>query len=250
MAILEELIREIDRKPEKAKALLDKLSEVDTRLSIALQLSRFADEMVTLREDFNRMSEEIRQLREEQVRLREEQVRLREDFNRMSNEIKQLREDFNRMMGVVGGLQEDYRSMKRLYIDMRSALVSGFGELCKFAGVTFEQFVRKFLTNMMREAWRIPGDKEFEKVTVDGEEINLFLDEPLTVGEVTSYAESDEDVKKLLRKAEIVRKKYGREPRKILVILTATSQAASRIKQLARDNNIELIIGKEVKQPS
>ena len=240
MAILEELIKEIDQRPEKAKALLDKLSEVDTRLSIALQLSRFADEMVTLREDFNRMSEEIRQLREEQVRLRE-------DFNRMSNEIKQLREDFNRMMGVVRGLQEDYRSMKRLYIDMRSALVSGFGELSKFAGVTFEQFVRKFLTNMMREAWRIPGDKEFEKVTVDGEEINLFLDEPLTVGEVTSYAESDEDVRKLLRKAEIVRKKYGREPRKILVILTATSQAASRIKQLARDNNIELIIGKEVK---
>jgi len=240
MAILEELIKEIDQRPEKAKALLDKLSEVDTRLSIALQLSRFADEMVTLREDFNRMSEEIRQLREEQVRLRE-------DFNRMSNEIKQLREDFNRMMGVVRGLQEDYRSMKRLYIDMRSALVSGFGELSKFAGVTFEQFVRKFLTNMMREAWRIPGDKEFEKVTLDGEEINLFLDEPLTVGEVTSYAESDEDVRKLLRKAEIVRKKYGREPRKILVILTATSQAASRIKQLARDNNIELIIGKEVK---
>ena len=240
MAILEELIKEIDQRPEKAKALLDKLSEVDTRLSIALQLSRFADEMVTLREDFNRMSEEIRQLREEQVRLRE-------DFNRMSNEIKQLREDFNRMMGVVRGLQEDYRSMKRLYIDMRSALVSGFGELSKFAGVTFEQFVRKFLTNMMREAWRIPGDKEFEKATVDGEEINLFLDEPLTVGEVTSYAESDEDVKKLLRKAEIVRRRYGREPRKILVILTATSQAASRIKQLARDNNIELIIGKEVK---
>ena len=240
MSILEELVREIENEPEKARTLLDKLSEVDTRFSLVLKMDRFLTEMIKLREDFNKMSQEIKQLREEQIRLRE-------DFNKMSQEIKQLREDFNKMMDTIRKMQEDYRSMKELYYSIQSALISGFGELSKFAGVTFEHFIRRFLTQMMRKSGEIPADKELSSAEVDGEQINLFLDEPLIVGEVTSYADSADEAKKLLRKIEVVRRKYGREPKKILVILTATYPAAREIEEISKNNSIELVIGKKVR---
>jgi hypothetical protein len=51
---------------------------------------------------------------------------------------------------------------------------------------------------------------------------------------------------KLLRKAEVARASYSREPRKILVILTAKKEAADEIRKLAKENNVKLIIGKLV----
>jgi len=66
----------------------------------------------------------------------------------------------------------------------------------------------------------------------------------LIIGEVTSYADSVDEIMKLLRKAEGAKVKYSREPRKILVILTARSDAAKEIKRIAEEKGVKLIIGR------
>jgi hypothetical protein len=66
------------------------------------------------------------------------------------------------------------------------------------------------------------------------------------VGEVTAYAESAEEMVKLLRKAEVAKARYSREPRKILVALTARREAARELRRMAEEKSVELIIGKIV----
>ncbi len=261
MPLLRELLSEVERDREGARSLLKKLVEAYPELSIAAQLKRFLDELsilgesfnkiieeqaslrmeqFRLREDFNKTMDIIEGLREEQVRLREEQVRLREDFNRMNMELKALREDFSRIVGVVEGLQRGHRRLE-------SAMLAGFEELRKFAGLSFEEFVRRFLSRSLWLEGVLPEGVMLEKRVLDGEDINLFLEDPLIVGEVTAYAESVEEVDKLLRKARIARERFGREPMMILVVLSAPEKAADRINMLSEQYGIKCIVGKRVR---
>jgi purine-nucleoside phosphorylase len=82
---------------------------------------------------------------------------------------------------------------------------------------------------------------------VDGEEVNIFLEDPLIVGEVTAYADSVDEIMKLLRKAELVKSKYSREPRKMMmIILTAKRDVAKEIERIAEERGVKLVIGKVV----
>jgi hypothetical protein len=127
-----------------------------------------------------------------------ELIKIREDFNR-------LREDFNRMLEVIKHLQEGQARLEKRITSLESAMISGFGEISKFAGLTFEEFVRKFLTASLRKSGEIPGDAELTKGFIYGEEINLFLEDPLIAGEATGYAESPDEITKLLRKIELAK---------------------------------------------
>jgi hypothetical protein len=132
-----------------------------------------------------------------------ELIKIREDFNR-------LREDFNRMLEVIKHLQEGQARLEKRITSLESAMISGFGEISKFAGLTFEEFVRKFLTASLRKSGEIPGDAELTKGFIYGEEINLFLEDPLIVGEATGYAESPDEITKLLKKLSWLRRNIPR----------------------------------------
>jgi len=192
---------------------------------ILRRLDRHEAELIKLREDFNK---------------------LREDFNKLREDFNKIREDFNKMLEVIRHLQEGHARLERRITSLESAMISGFGEISKFAGLTFEEFVRKFLSASLRKSGEIPGDAEITRGLIYGEEINLFLEDPLIVGEVTGYAESPDEITKLLRKIELAKAKYSKEPRKFLVILTAKSDAAREIRRIAEEKGIELIIGKLV----
>jgi hypothetical protein len=215
-------------------------------LEILKRLDTIAEEQTKLREEQTKIWNEIGMIREEQTKLREEQTKIWNEIGMIREEQTKLREDFNKMLDVIRQLQEGQARMERRVDSLESAMISGFGEMSKFAGLTFEEFVRKFLTASLRKSGEIPGHKELIRGAVDGEEINLFLDEPLIVGEVTSYTESTDEIMKLLRKAEMVKAKYSKEPRKILVILTAKGDAAKEMKRIAEKEGIEIIIGKIV----
>jgi hypothetical protein len=196
---LEEILRRLDRHGELLGELLRRM---DRHESV---LEEHARELVKLREDFNRMLSVIAQVREGQGELRE---------------------------GLVG-LEGRVGSLERRFGSLEGAMVAGFGEVSKFAGLTFGEFVRKFLTAWFREAGEIPEGAELAKARIDGEEVDVFLEEPLIVGEVTAYAESAEEMVKLLRKAEVAKARYSREPRKILVALTARREAARELRRRA-----------------
>ena len=153
------------------------------------------------------------------------------------------------MLATIKEMQVQQRSlekgMERMYERLSASIFYAFSELSKFAGITFEEFVRRFLTDRMIRAGEIPEGSELRRAVVDGEEIDIFLEEPLIVGEVTAHAESAAEVDKLLRKASKVREVYGREPRKILVVETTRKDVARELRKRARERDIELVIGKE-----
>ena len=235
---------------------LDDLSEEQVKLreeqvSLRKEQTKIWEEIRGLREGQSKLMEEhakiwqeIKVLREEQIKLREEQISLREEQTK-------LREDFNKMLKVVEELQRGHRRLEKGFrrledrLDsLRDAMIGGLGEVSKFAGLTFEEFVRRFLTAQLKSSGELAEDAELKKTIIDGEEINIFSEEPLIVGEVTAHAETVDEIKKLLKKAEHIKAKYNREPRKLLVALTAPNDVAKELKRIADENSIELIIGK------
>jgi len=192
-----------------------------------------------LREDFNKLSQE-------QTRLREEMRGLREDFNKLSQEQTRLREDFNKMLGEIRNLWVVHRELRTEVERLRSDILVGFDSVRRFAGLTFEDFVREMLSGRLQLIGVLPKDAKLRRTVIDGEEINLFHEDPLIVGEVTSYTDSVDEVDKLLRKARIAEKKFKRKASLYLIILTAPKNVAREIKKRAIEKNVELVIGREI----
>ncbi len=223
MISVEAVIEEIKRKPELAKKLAEALIEASPRLSIIFQYENILMNIESLRGDFNRILKRMEAI---------------------ENEQRKLREDFNRIIKVVENLQISHKRLEERLNSLAESMIYGFGQLSKFAGLTFEEFVRMFLSEYLREQGLIPKNENLKKKVLDEEEINLFFEDPLIVGEVTSYAGDKSKILKLLRKAELARERYNKEPKKFLIILTAAKEASKEIRKLAEENDVKLIIGK------
>ncbi|MCS7104904.1 MAG: hypothetical protein NZ954_04990 [Thermofilaceae archaeon] len=221
---------------EEVLKRLDSLAEEQVRL--AQEQMKLREEQVRIAQEQVRLAQEQMKLREEQVRIAQEQAKLREDFNRMLERIAKIEDE-------QAELREGQARLMRLYEDIRGAMFYGFSQLSKFAGVTFEDFVRDLLTKQYVDAGFLPYGRELKKVEIEGEEINIFCEEPLLVGEVTAHAESVDEASKLLRKVDVVEKKFGKPvSRKILIVLTAPKRVADELRRLCRENGIEFFIGK------
>ena len=247
-SLLEELVESILRYPKLVEKILRHpkaakiIEEIQRRREATL-----LEEIRKLRQDFNRMLEG-------QERLLERQDRLSEEFQHLLKRQDQLQENFNELLMEVRELREGQERLWRSHEELREgqerlwrALIDGFNSMRRFAGVSFEEFVRDWISRELRRRGVMPKDASLTSVDLDGEEVDLFFEEPLIVGEVTSFAETDGEVDKLLRKAAKAERKYRKKPKLLyLVILTVSRSAAGEIKRKAKEQGIELIMGKEV----
>jgi chaperonin cofactor prefoldin len=190
-------------------------------------------------EKFEEILAQIKEIRESQNRLENRVGSLEKSVNSLEKRVGSLEKSVNSLDKRVGSLEERVDSLA-------SAMIAGFAEIGKFAGITFEEFVRKFLTASLKKLGQIPQGAELTRTLIDGEEVDIFLEDPLIVGEVTAHAETAQEVQKLIRKAELAKTRYAKEPRKVLVILTAKREAAREIEKIAKEKNVELIIGRIV----
>jgi len=263
MLELERISEGLKKHDEKFEKLLESLNRHEAQLVKLREdmmlgfkrhdeiLERYAQEMAKLREDMNagfkRHDEELAKLREDFnkmlstiVQIQEEQKRLREGYyERLEKRMESLEEGQVR-------LEKRMDSLERGLKGLEGGMLKGFADMSKFAGVNFEDFVRSFLTEFLRRSGEIPEGAEIKKAVVDGEEINIFLEDPLIVGEVTAYADSVDEIMKLLRKAELVRAKYSREPRKMMVALNVKRGALKEIERIAKERGVELVVGRAV----
>ena len=276
MLKLERVLRVLRRRDKKFEKLLESLNKHEAELvKLREDFNKIGLEIAKLREDMNagfkRHDEELARLREDMMlgfkrhdemleKHAQEMAKLREDFNKMLSAIVQiqeeqrkLREGYERLEERMGSLEEGQvrleermGSLERGLKGLEGGMLKVFADMSKFAGVNFEDFVRSFLTEFLRRSGEIPEGAEIKKAVIDGEEINIFLEDPLIVGEVTAYADSVDEIVKLLRKAELVKSKYSREPRKIMVALNVKRGVLKEIERIARERGVELMIGRAV----
>ena len=168
----------------------------------------------------------------------------------IENEIAKLREEFNVMRKEIVSIKINLaRLEKKLGETAEKLTLVIFSEFCRFsrfAGIPFEVFVKHFLEEYLRRTGILMKGVRLKKGFINGEEINIFCEDPPIVGEVTAYAESKEEVEKLFRKVKLFKEKYGVEPKKFLIILSVSKKVYREIKKISMKNGIELIVGKRV----
>jgi len=226
--------------------LLEKDREFRHAVVGMLKFDRILRRLKKHDEKFEKLLESLNRHEAQLVKLRED---MNAGFKRHDEELAKLREDFNKMLSAIVQIQEEQKRLRegyeRLERDLKGlegGMLKGFADMSKFAGVNFEDFVRSFLTEFLRRSGEIPEGAELKKAVVDGEEIDIFLEDPLIVGEVTAYADSVDEIMKLLRKAELVKSKYSREPRKMMVALNVKRDVVKEIERIAKERGVELMI--------
>lgn len=163
-------------------------------------------------------------------------------------EVKSLREGQEKLWEEVKSLRIEQEKMKKY-------MVSGFRDLRLSLGVTFEEHSASFLELMLEEIGYSEAVVEKKYLVHEGEvvEINMFCEDPLLVGESTvsirTAEEAKKDVEKLIKRAEIVEKRYGRKPSLIVLsVARATLEASELLTRMAVEYGIKLILGSEIEE--
>ena len=253
---LREILNRLDRVEEEIKKLWEnqnKLWESQIKLW---------EEVKALREGQNKLWEEVKALREGQNKLweeakalREGQNKLWENQNRLWEEVKALREGQNKLWEEVKALRGEqvkiWREIKGLKVE-----VSSFG---RAVGRTLEDYTSAFIEVFLEEKGYSREKLKVGKgaFIYNGEiiEIDVFNENPLIVGEVTTYLrdekEAEKEFEKLLKHIEVAQKKFNRKVEfKFLSVGNAPEKVIKFLKEIAKTYEIKLIYGKEIVEES
>jgi uncharacterized protein (UPF0335 family) len=169
--------------------------------------------------------------------------------------LEKLEEGQNKLWEEVKKIWEEVRLIRIDYNRMRKYIRVGFGDLGRALRVTFEDHSASFLEVLLEEPEYTDARIERKVLVHDGEavEINMFCEDPLVVGEATisieSMEEAEKEVEKLLKRVEIVEKRYGKRP--MLVVLSVARPApgvSRRLEDLAKRHGIKLVLGEEIEE--
>ena len=258
-SLKEEFLELLERDKEFRYAVigylgLDRIERTQT--AILEEIKRIWEEIKALREGQNKLWEEankiwkeVKALRESQEKLWEEVKALRESQHKLWEEVKALREGQEKLWEEVKALRENQGRLWR-YVK------SGFEGIREALGISFEEYIASFLRFMLYELGYTDVKVEVRKYVVyEGEviEINVLSEDPLVVGEVTltirNTDEADREVRKLVERAEIVSKVYGKKPyMKVLAVGNAPEEVIEYLRKLTTRYDVKLIIGREIKE--
>jgi hypothetical protein len=186
---------------------------------------------------FEAILREIKLLREGQEKLWESQKKLWEGQERLWESQKKLWE----------GQEKLWKEIRYLRAEVES-----FG---KAVGRTLEDYTRAFVKIILEERG-YPKEKINIKrnlLVYNGKviEINVFNEDPLVVGEVTTYIsdieEAKKEVSKVLEHVRICERIYNRGTEfALLAIANAPFGVVEELKKLAKEQKITLIYGREI----
>ncbi|MEM2238626.1 MAG: hypothetical protein QW351_09725 [Candidatus Caldarchaeum sp.] len=187
-------------------------------------------------------------LEEGQNRLWEEVRSLREGQNKLWEEVRDLRYAFNRLEGRVDRLEGRVDRLEK-------RVSKGFAELGSALGVTYEMHANAYIQVLLEELGYPDARVGGGYVLKDGEvlEIDMFCEDPLVVGEVTSRLRDEEEmnreIAKLLERVEAVSSKYGKKP--FMVVLSvgvAPETLVEKLRTETEKHDIRLILGREIEE--
>lgn len=241
---------------EEFLELLEKDREFRYAIIGYLGLDRIEKTQTAILEEIKRIWEEIKALRESQTKLWEEvnkiwkEVKsLREDQEKLWEEVKALRKGQEKLWEEVKALREDQGRLWR-YVK------SGFKGIREALGTSFEEYVASFIRFTLYELGYVDVKVEVRKHMIyEGQivEVNVFSEEPLVIGEATlkigDINEADREVRKLVERAEIVSKVYGKKPfMKVLAVGNAPEEVIDYLKKLTIKYDVKLVIGREMRE--
>ena len=175
-------------------------------------------------------------------RLEEGQNKLWENQNRLWEGQNRLWEEIRKLWVEVRGLREDQRKLRVSFESFGRAL-----------GVTLEDYTASFVKLMLEDMGYPDVEVRRKPLLFNGEiyEINIFCEEPLTVGEVTLYIgdldEARRELEKLQKRIEVAEKVTGKKATlKILAVANTSKEILDHLKTATKQQNIKLIYGKEL----
>ena len=271
-AYKEKILRalEEDREFRYAVAGLIGIREVLERLDgIEKNQERIWQEIRGLREEQVRAWREMGKTKEEIVKLwqevrglREEQVKIWQEMEKTREEIKGLREEQARTWREIEKTWEEVRELRRgqekLWTEVRG-LRTSFEQLGRSVGMTLDHYAAAFIKELLIER----GYPEAVKVEAEVKlkdpkskrtwEIDVFCENPLVVGEVTTTVgtaeEAEAEVSKLLERVSFVKELYGEEVQlKLLVVANASAEAKERLRALAQRHDLTVLVGRELSE--
>jgi len=241
---------------EEVRALREgqnKLWENQNRLWEEVRSLR--EETKKLWEGQNKLWEEVRALREGQNKLWENQNKLWENQNKLWEEVKSLREGQNKLWEEVKALREGQNKLWDAYIRLDRYVRSGFRDLRRVLGSTFESFAAAFVEVMLEDMGYVGVEVGRKVLVVDNEvlEINLFSEKPLVVGELTMHIgtveEARREVEKLLKRVRAVEKLYGVKPvLTILCVAKVSPEVLTTLRTLTKESGIKLITKEDIEE--
>jgi len=189
--------------------------------------------------------ERLDKIEEGQKKLWEEVRSLREGQQKLWEEVKLLRE----------GQQELWKGQQELWKEVKG-LRKNFEQLGRAVGMTLEYYTAAFLEEYLSERGYEGARIEVGiKLKYMGKtvELDLFCEDPLLVGEVTTGVTSLEDARreldKLLERVNFVKEMYERDVTiKILAIANVGAEAVDFLREIAEKHGIMVIIGREMKE--
>ncbi|MCD6509862.1 MAG: hypothetical protein J7L11_05705 [Thermoprotei archaeon] len=262
---LSEIMRKLDLVVER----IAKLEEGQKR--IWENIERLWEEIKELGRGQERLWKEVRGLSESQRKLWEEVRELRKGQEKLWEEVRELRRGQERLWKEVGKLWEEVRelseSQRRLWEEVRElrkeqgrlwrevrGLRYNFEQLGRAVGMTLDHYTASFLKRyLMDMGYPEPKIEVDVKFRYEGGylEVNVFCEDPLLVGEVTTYLgtvdEAKSELEKLLERSKIIEGMFKRSVKfKVLAVANVKEGIAQVLRDLAEKNCVLLIVGREV----